>query len=139
MTILVKDLKYAAGVLDGCGSILMNHSYIDGDTSRYYLYPKIRIVAPKGKIPVVIKMQELFGGSISRYDANRAYWTVSNKKAISTLSLLRPHLRNKTKLKKAIYILDNWETYKPHGRGGTLTLEEFNKRQQFYKGFKRIK
>lgn len=95
----IKDLAYAAGIIDGEGCIYIDR-FVDKrrpNTRNYVL--RVKVAMTDFEVPYWF--EEMFGGFVSVYkrkDVNcrpAAIWGITNKRAIDFLNLIKPFIKIK--------------------------------------------
>lgn len=112
------DIAYAAGLIDGEGSILLVKAHSSENRTPH-------VTMGSTTIELVEWMRDIFGGKIvnkvSRNPKHKdAYeWKVSYRKALDFLRLVLPYLKEPEKKRKAILLLERYLDVTP--RNGKYT------------------
>lgn len=128
------DAAYLAGIIDGEGTITLTRMHRNENRR-----PVISIASTD--IELLIYIKDLVGGSISKkknYCPSKhklSYSLVVKRKEIvlSTLNDIRAYLKVPSKIKRAKYILENYEKVTP--RNGKYNSSQLLMKQKFEKEF----
>ncbi|XWK89983.1 MAG: hypothetical protein U7127_08025 [Phormidium sp.] len=133
-------LAYAAGLMDGEGSITLIRTNKCGQRAPY-------LTMTSTSIELVQFMKDHFGGSAciahkAKNNHSEAYhWKVGRKGAIEALKLIAPYLREQEKARRAQLILENYPALLP--RNGRYTPELLAKinliEKEFFKNSNKVK
>lgn len=126
-------LAYAAGILDGEGSILLSK---ERAASRFR-YPRVTVASTS--IEILEAMYNLFGGCICTHKTYQKHhkknwsWRADNTAAIEVLKLLLPYLRVPEKIYRATLIVTEYHQVTP--RNGKYDDYLLDQKEQFEKRF----
>lgn len=131
------DIAYLAGIIDGEGTITLTRMHSNENRK-----PVITIASTD--LELLVYLKDLVGGVISNkknYKPNKhkSSYTLSIKKKETVfylLSSILPYLKIPTKLKRAEFIVNNYNNVTP--RNGKYTIEDLIKKKEFEEGFFRI-
>lgn len=127
------QLSYAAGIIDGEGSIMVIHHNAGGKTGCKWEYWVLRLMIANNKKELIDWLLSMFGGGYSigiskNPKWNDTYqWRVDSKHAKKVLELVYPYLL--LKKKQAEIAIEMLKTYKLVGRKGH-TKEVFDLRKK---------
>ena len=130
------DLAYAAGLLDGEGSVCL----IRPRKSAPYRYPFIYMT--NTSIELVSLMYGLFGGRVRTKKVYRKHykpayeWMVSGNTCIEALKLMLPYMRDIHKIDRALLIVKHYKTVT--SRNGKYSNEAIEAKQNFETRFASI-
>jgi hypothetical protein len=133
-------LAYAAGLMDGEGSICLIRTNKGGQRAPY-------LTMSSTSIELVMFMKDNFGGSVciaqkAKGKHSEAYhWKIGRQGALKVLKLLTPYLKEKEKARRACLILENYPALLP--KNGYYTPEILDKIRQveieFFKNSTKVK
>lgn len=129
MEISQTDLAYAAGLIDGEGTITM----IKKHASDKYRCSTVSMSSTT--LELLVFMKERFNGCISNHKTYQSHhkksyaWKVVNNDAIAALSLIVNYLREPEKLRRANLILSTYKSVTV--RNGKYTPELTARKLQF--------
>ena len=120
------DLAYAAGILDGEGSICLTKN-------RSGRWPSPQVAVASTDRELLDWLREQFSGSISIKKPRRSThqvsydWKLTDQNALRFLQLVRPYLRIERKISRADLLLEAYLSATP--RNGRYTAEMAEKKQ----------
>lgn len=134
MEISQADLAYAAGLIDGEGTITLGRKH----SSCRFRSPIISMSSTT--VELVNFMKSTFGGCISNHKTYQSHhkssysWRLSYDKAIEIMSLLIPFLREPEKRRRVLLILSTYKSVTKRNGKYPLELEvlKFQFEQEFF-------
>jgi len=126
------DLAYAAGILDGEGSICLTKN-----RARRWPSPQVAVASNDRELLEWLRAQ--FGGSISIKQPRRSThqisydWKLTDQNALRFLQLVRPYLRIERKIARANLLLEGYLSVTP--RNGRYTADMAKQKQALIEQF----
>jgi hypothetical protein len=106
---LTETLAYAAGLIDGEGTIGLCYS------SKVSKYRHAHLTIPSTSLELVQFMKVQFGGQVGNKRAHKAgqkasfVWTLTYAKAVEFLRLIRPYLQEQEKIRRVDLFLGDYQ------------------------------
>jgi len=125
-------LGYAAGLMDGEGSVSLTRSHANENRS-----PSVSV--PSCSAALTSWMWVTFGGVISgkrTYKKNHTpsnVWSLTNDAALEFLRIVRPYMREPEKCRRADLLLRDYK--RVTARNGRYTAEKLRKKRSFERDF----
>ncbi len=126
------DLAYAAGILDGEGSICLTRN-------RVGRWPSPQVAVASNDRELLEWLRAQFGGSISVKKPRRSThqisydWKLTDQNALRFLQLVRPFLRIERKIARADLLLEGYLSVTP--RNGRYTVDMAKQKQALIEQF----
>ncbi len=126
------DLAYAAGILDGEGSVVLTRN-------RKNRWPSPQVSISSNDYELMLWLRERFGGSVVKTHPRKpehavSYeWKVTDRKALGFLTLVRPYLVIERKKVRADLLLEAYLACTP--RNGRYTDEMRLRKQELIEKF----
>lgn len=127
----MKEIIYLAGLIDGEGSILLEHN-----KKGCWRTPAVSISTTT--IEMINFIPSLYGGTISRKLPKPnclpefSYKVVCDK-ALKLMGDILPYIKHPTKRQRILYLIDNYKKYTK--RNGKYNEKETEKKQEFERIF----
>ena len=129
------DYAYAAGIVDGEGSILIEQGKAPG------------VSVTNTSLAMLEFLQSLFGGSIRKQKTYKSHhrpawvWSIKYDRALRMLDCILPYMKEEDKIHRATILIDEWKDATP--RNGKYTEAQSaikaNLIERFYLGLKGIR
>lgn len=131
--IIHQNLIYAAGLIDGEGSILLTR----GSRNDKFRHPCVSVSNTSKELIDFLK--ENFGGTVSKHKTYKAHhkpswsWSVSYNAAVLFVEQIRPFLKEKSKCKRCDMILTSYKSLT--NRNGKYTDAQVHAKLDFERTF----
>lgn len=128
----IEDIIYFAGLFDGEGTVTLTKR-----NSNEYRSPVITLTSTTKEIVYFCK--STFGGSVSDQKISKDHykksyvWGISSNRAINTMKLIIPYIKEPKKISRINYIINNYKKVTP--RNGKYSQEMAIVKLNFEKEF----